>query len=217
MSYILEALKKSDQQRQRGTTPTLSSAQLSAVEPRKAVHYGGWAAVLLVGIAIGWLQPWQTVQTTPVAITAPAPPQLVPAPLQKIAEDARPTPVQKPISAALAAPAINTPQAHSPVLAAELSVPASAPIAEKTKTPAPVPPPLVAPLAELPPALRQEIPAMNIQVHSYSGIPAHRLVSINNRMLHEGESLTPGLKLEQITEDGVIFSYKGYRVPVGIR
>jgi hypothetical protein len=35
-------------------------------------------------------------------------------------------------------------------------------------------------------------------------------------MMKEGESLAPGLKLEKITPDGVIFSYKGYRFQHGI-
>jgi len=40
MSYILEALRKSDQQRQRGTTPTLQVAQLTVVARSAHVVYG---------------------------------------------------------------------------------------------------------------------------------------------------------------------------------
>lgn len=58
---------------------------------------------------------------------------------------------------------------------------------------------------------------MTIQFHAYSSIPANRMVSVNSMMLHEGESLMPGLRLEQITVDGMIFSYKGYRFLRGIR
>ena len=35
--------------------------------------------------------------------------------------------------------------------------------------------------------------------------------SINNSMLREGASIAPGLKLDEITPDGMVFSYKGYR------
>ncbi|NCN23775.1 MAG: general secretion pathway protein GspB, partial [Gallionella sp.] len=35
--------------------------------------------------------------------------------------------------------------------------------------------------------------------------------------LHEGEIVVPGLKLEQITPEGVVLSYKGYRFQRGIR
>jgi len=73
------------------------------------------------------------------------------------------------------------------------------------------------PMAELPLPIQQEIPAMTIQLHAYSGNPSERLVSINSRMLREGGSLTPDLRLEQITPDGMIFSYKGYRFQRGVR
>ena len=75
----------------------------------------------------------------------------------------------------------------------------------------------VIPMAELPLQIQQEIPAMTIPLHAYSSKPRDRLVSINDRMLREGESLTPGLRLEQITQDGLIFSYKGYRFRRGVQ
>jgi general secretion pathway protein B len=56
-----------------------------------------------------------------------------------------------------------------------------------------------------------------VQFHAYSDTPKNRLVGINSRILHEGESVTPELKLEQITPEGVILSYKGYRIEHGIR
>ena len=73
------------------------------------------------------------------------------------------------------------------------------------------------PMAELPLAIQQEIPAMTIQLHAYSSNPVERLVSINFRMLREGGYLTPGLRLEEITPDSMIFSYKGYRFQRGAR
>jgi hypothetical protein len=68
----------------------------------------------------------------------------------------------------------------------------------------------VIPMAELPPAIQQEIPAMSIPVHTYSSTSKERIVGINGRLLQEGEYLAPGLKLEQIAPDGVVFSYKKY-------
>ena len=72
-------------------------------------------------------------------------------------------------------------------------------------------------MTELPVAIQQEIPAMTVQLHAYASNPSERLVSINSIRLREGESLMLGLKLEQITPDGMIFSYKGYRFQRGIR
>ena len=58
---------------------------------------------------------------------------------------------------------------------------------------------------------------MTISVHAYSGNPGDRLVGINNRLLREGGYLVPGLKLEQITPDGMIFGYKGYSFRRGLK
>ena len=66
-------------------------------------------------------------------------------------------------------------------------------------------------MAELPPTIQQELPKLAVLAHSYSSKPKARFVFINDRMVHEEEFPAAGLKLEQITPDGMIFSYKGYR------
>ncbi len=73
------------------------------------------------------------------------------------------------------------------------------------------------PFAELPPTIQQEIPKLSILFHLYSGNPGDRRVGINNRTLREGDAVAPGLVLEQITPDGMILSYKGYRFLHGSR
>jgi general secretion pathway protein B len=72
-------------------------------------------------------------------------------------------------------------------------------------------------LAELPASLRAELPAMAVTVHAYSPTPKERLLGVNNRLLREGDTLTPELVLERITPDGVILSYKGTRFQRGLR
>jgi general secretion pathway protein B len=72
-------------------------------------------------------------------------------------------------------------------------------------------------MADLPLSVQQELPAMTISFHVYSGDSEKRLVGINNRMLREGEHVVPGLKLEQITPDGMIFGYKGYSFRRGVK
>ena len=71
MSYILDALRKSDQLRRRGAVPTLllGPAPVAAPKQPALASYGLFALFLLgIGIAIGWLRPWQQ-ETEP-----PAPP-----------------------------------------------------------------------------------------------------------------------------------------------
>lgn len=237
MSYILDALKKSDQQRQRGATPTLQAVQTTMAAPKRpsSIHYGLLAAVLLgAGILIGWLRPWQVEQPPseaepiasklPVSIPQQTAPALLPAAPEIARRAAQEFPVPDPVPAVQSVPkadAAKPDDALAPVSAAVPS--AAAPMQETHRTEKPASPAAVEqerrvmPMAELPPQIRQEIPAMAVQLHAYSSNPAERLVNIDFRRLREGAYVTPGLRLEQITPDGMIFNYKGYRFERGIR
>lgn len=189
MSYILDALKKSDQQRQRGATPMVQLAQATETPPgRSALSRNGAIALTLigVGIAIGWWQPWRG-----APVSAPMPvvqPVAVPAPM--------PAPSQ-------------------------ISLPPPAPVQVEPTGPAPSVPEPVAPApigaTEAPPAIAQELPAIKISLHSYSANPGERIAMINGTLMKEGDTIAPGLRLEQITAEGVIVGYKGYRIPRGLR
>ncbi|MEO8330970.1 MAG: general secretion pathway protein GspB [Gallionella sp.] len=214
MSYILEALKKSDQQRQRGATPTLQGSQVTAAAPKRpvSIFYGLLAVVLLAaGIVIGWLRPWQAGQspaeTRTIAAESPVPIT------QQVVQQPLAVPPEMPGNTARANPVVSNPAASNSVAPGTAS-----PVADKPARPADVAQQQnVIPFNELPPAIQQEIPAMAVQLHAYSNIPGERLVSINSIRLREGGSLMLGLTLEQITPDGMIFSYKGYRFQRGIR
>lgn len=78
------------------------------------------------------------------------------------------------------------------------------------------PPGQVVQFSDLPDAIRKEIPDMSIQIHTYSATPGERIVGINGRLLQEGDYLAEGLKLEQITPNGMIFSYKNFRFRRGL-
>jgi hypothetical protein len=72
-------------------------------------------------------------------------------------------------------------------------------------------------LMQLPLSVQKELPEIHISGHVYFvKKPASRLASINGQIVREGYSITPDLKVEEITSDGVIFSYGKYRfyVPV---
>ncbi len=237
MSYILDALRKSDQQRQRGAVPTLLVGHASSAASKQAfpLSYGVIAVILVgVGISIGWLRPWQpdsaprtedsvavkVAETDPrQAALLPAAPEATPtaeSPLRKQTQAARPVP------APVAAPA--QPRASAQ---AAMRAPPSKP-ARSGGSPLPAPPadtgaadtgpalPVVS-MADLPVAIQQELPPMSISVHAYSGKPKDRLVGINGALLHEGDSPASGLTLERITPDGMIFSYKGYSFRRGVR
>ena len=252
MSYILEALRNSDQQRQHGATPTLLTAHENAAA-RKPVAFLQYSlvAVLLVaaGIAIGWVRPWQGGPQAPAAAVvanSPTPNRIASQPVQMQADpgagsgpatpayktapgtqaavvtgavtQAAPETTKQALSAMAAA---GTSEASGPVIAGVAKDTAAAIATAKTAT-GPVQgtatqEKAVMTLAGLPVAIQQEIPRMAISVHAYSGTPANRLVSINDQLLREGDALAPGLRLDEITEDGMIFSYKGYRFRTGTR
>jgi general secretion pathway protein B len=268
MSYILDALRKSDQQRQRGAAPKLHAGQATAVAPKKPalLVYGLIAAALVgAGMVIGWLRPWQAEQAAPGKAQPVAAKPLEPVPRQAapVPSEAPPqqeprlqssSPSRKAAPAPSEAPAEPEPQLQSaspPRKAAHRPAPATAkprlrPRAEPEtddssreakaavprNTAAPPPRPErpagatstdaaraqpVISMAELPLSLQQELPPMTISVHAYSSKPGDSMVGINNRMLREGDEVAPGLKLEQITPEGMILGYKGYSFRRGVK
>ncbi len=258
MSYILDALRKSDQLRQRGAPPTLLLGQATPASPKQPalLAYGLLALVLLgAGIAIGWLRPWQPESAVPApaaaAVKSPAPdqsevsavrPDMAPKSQPELRAQnsapvmqAAPVPASAPATAPAPAPAPGPAAAQPPGAAGARSERQSAPpkaaVAASKRAPVQMPdqaqrssggaagaapPPPVMALADLPVAIQQELPPMSISVHAYSGKSADRLVGVNNRLLREGDEVAPGLRLEQITRDGMVLSYKGYTFRRGV-
>jgi general secretion pathway protein B len=69
-------------------------------------------------------------------------------------------------------------------------------------------------LHELPPAIRETLPSFEISVFFFSDEPASRVVRINGVSLREGDELTEGLKVEKIREKSIIFRTVGYRLQI---
>ncbi|MDO8931807.1 MAG: general secretion pathway protein GspB [Rhodocyclaceae bacterium] len=227
MSYILDALRKSDQQRRRGGVPTLPAVIAAPLVPERpaVLYYGlvGGTVLIALGITIGWLRPWQP-EPPVVAALAPGPvaalpPQAAPAALPperiKVEPELRrhelpsatPPPRRKPS----ASPRSET-RSMPPAATAAYPRKAAAAGPESRAGAAPQQPTN----ADLPLAGPQDLPPMTVAVHAYSTKPRDRLVSINDRMLREGDHLMPDLRLEQITPDGMIFTYRGKLVRRGV-
>jgi len=250
MSYILDALRKSDLQRQRGAPPTLLAVQDSAVERKRPalLAYGLLAAVLVgAGIVIGWLRPWQSEQEAPVRPETVAARPLESTPRQPAAATSetapQPNPELKMQNATQPMQAAPTPSEVAPQIKPKRKPKPKPPARAKpvtdglsgedaaapgaTAAAAPEQPVDIAAdaadaqavmsMADLPPSVRQELPAIKISVHAYSANPGGRLVGIDSRILREGDFVVPGLELEEITPDGMIFGYKGYRFHRGVK
>ena len=215
MSYILDALRKSDQQRRLGGVPTLTYAAVAAAVPeRSAMLFPGLLGVTLVvavGTAIVWLRPAPPVSPQPVIMMAPvaAKPLALPANPAKIeAEPARHEAPAAGVSAPV--PAVAPPPrrvAASVTSGAGNRLPVAASLGGVDDMSGKKP---VA-SSEMPSSIRKTLPVMSVAVHAYSSTPGDRLVSINGRMLREGDTLAPDLRLAEITPDGMIFTYRGYR------
>jgi general secretion pathway protein B len=67
---------------------------------------------------------------------------------------------------------------------------------------------------ELPASVRDTLPSLKFAGHTYSASPNNRMIIINNSIKREGDPIEQGLKLEEITWDGVILNSRGVRFQV---
>ncbi len=237
MSYILDALKKSEQQRSGMSLPT----QTPALAPQQASatsRFGLPLMLLAVALAAGWFF---------IRFQQPASHQL---PLAKVAESAsikqhHHTPIQdrdhhKIMPSSKAGPAIpvtreqqqamSAPQAPvsrnrpevtpvfkpitpvSPVSRAASQLPE---LPEEVTQPSPAETNIAA-LSELPVSVQQSMPHINIEGHIYDDNPAGRMVIINGVIRKEKQPIGQNMRLEEITPNGVILSYQGYVFHMGV-
>jgi general secretion pathway protein B len=250
MSYILDALRRADQQRQRHAAPTLLTLQPSAVTRKRPAYltYLFLAAVLIgAGLVIGWLRPWQPQQARTESVVvkpestspkssanepAPAPPvvaqqpnpepgaqsatQPMPAGPAPSAIGPMPNTGSKPEVQARARPEADAPPRESSTTSNKTTTSLPERLAYTPAGDAPSAQPVI-PIADLPQSVLQELPAMTISVHAWSGNPGGSMIGINYKIFREGDQVAPGLKLEQITQEGAIFTYKGYRFSRGVK
>lgn len=224
MSYILDALRRANSERERGGVPTLHSnpgpADLAADDdeepeqrnaPRAGTSRPAWplaAGAALVIAALAAFMFWPRTPESVVLASAPAP---------QPPQQAAPQPAPQP-----------SPQLPPAVATVPLSVPplqqAQAPAAPPPPpqaVPAPVPAPQAAPApqhvptqAELPEALRRQLPPLKTGGAMYSDTPANRMLILNGQVLHEGEKLSPDLVLEEIGLKTAVLVFKGQRFTI---
>ena len=223
MSYILEALKKSQAERQLGELPSIHAPQVqlqggggASGAPRGPLWLALGGVSVAVAAALLWWQPWQAPVPAPAAALAAVPPppaaapplaHVVAAPVAVAAPAAAPAPLPEakpaPKRAAPPAPAVAAaPAAPAPAVAAP--APAFAAAADE----------IVPGMRDLPEPIQRQIPPLVLGGYIYSKNPADRLLLIDKVLRHEGEELAPGLVLEKLQPKAAIFSFKGYRYRV---
>lgn len=225
MSYILDALKRADAERERGQVPGLhSQASRTPVTPdaarspdRRQTDGRRLWMIALTLLAIGVLAAmlWWG-RGAPVATEHPPAPA-VPATVVPATVPLSPaTPTAPPPAPALTASA--------PPVAPILAPPPPAPSAEQATTPPAaaalpaVPQKAASPVirfADLSTAQRTQLPQLSISGASYSENPAHRLLIVNGQVVQEGQAVAPGLVLEQIGAREAVLNQRGLRFSVG--
>ena len=227
MSFILDALRKSEHERQRSAAPSLSHVPLAA--PRRELP--GWAllvigvlaaAVLVLGGA--WWQSQRGLPTpTATSPTAVAPPaaSISPAAATPVPTPVPPTaspPVTSPPTVTASAPPPQQPAvaaATSPAqdLEAAAGIPERAPsLASASIVPKrPVPTGTTLPSAAALQAQGIDVPPLRLELHGYSEKPAERFVFINGHKYREGERLAEGPEVVTVEPNGVVLSQQGHR------
>jgi len=245
MSFILDALKKSETDRQRQSAPALFEVKVAAPRRRFPVWAIGLGALLGVNmLVLGWVllrQPGggDAGPGTPAAAASPA--TAAPAP----AASPGPSPSREVTLPATVTFQVNVPANSLPSGAPDAGVVAPSPAPPLAEEPllssqeTPVPPdydardyqPAITPeqagataaarrAGHLPSrdemlARGTQLPDMRMDLHVYDVDPAKRFVFINMRKLREGESLPDGVRVDEITQTGARLSYRGNQFALG--
>lgn len=199
MSFILDALKKAESERNRRVAPVLMDARIA---PRRhRLPAWAWALGLVLLLNLGVLA-WLLNRT-------PAPQPALPA--DAALESSTPDPVASP---APAIPPPVAPPAPSPMPAPEAVAPLPTPVAPARATG----PSLEATGDEEQlPGLQElrnagvPLPELALNLHVYTPSPSSRSVLLNGQRAREGEYLPNGVKVERITPTAVILEASGRR------
>ncbi|MBC7513372.1 MAG: general secretion pathway protein GspB [Herminiimonas sp.] len=211
MSFILDALKKADAERNLGGLPGIHSQQI--VGATLPAARSGWrshhayvvmscGAAVVVIVAGGWQLGigrraavpgigMPLVASTATPVTMPAQSEIA-----SVAAPATELPVPRERIVLRKAPSVVIPTKDAAPAARK-----SLPVAEHLNAGA---------LVDLPPAIQREIPPFAISGSMYSTNPADRMLLVDKRMLHEGDEVAPGLILDRVLPRGAILRYKGH-------
>jgi general secretion pathway protein B len=236
MSYILDALRRADAERERGRVPGLNAQAIDLVadEPgrrRRGLAPWVWALFGAAGVIAALVLAWVLLQAedappAPLAATSPAapatPPTWTPPPLAAVpagppaARDAAARTGERAGERSAAAP---TATAEAPARAAVPRKPPQREAQVARRTPGPDAPAAdeapATPWAELPEDFRRSVPRLAIDGSSYSPNPASRVIIVNGLVHREGDEPMPGVTIRQIKLRSAVFEYRGQRYEVG--
>ena len=225
MSFILDALRKSENERQRNATPGIADAPIRPRSQRRSFWIPLVAALLGINLsllAVLWyvgnrdtpqnattpstaLEPARKVQSAPATPSVQAP--IVPLP-DSTSVIADPT-VSRELASEFATPPQPQPQPTAPAVAIPTPPPTGAtPSIEVDEGSSIVDVPT---LAELSLAGSVSLPTLHLDIHVYSDTPAERFVFINTAKYREGDKITEGPTVDKINQSGVVLVHQNRR------
>jgi general secretion pathway protein B len=237
MSFILDALKKSESDRQRQSGPSLFEVKVAP--PRRTLPVWAVAIAVLLGInviVISWMLLRRPAQQPAAASPQPTAPAVHDAPAARAAitppaqgsvasgQAAGAAPAAAGVATSAAAPAGRSGQPPTPAaLASGAQSAGQPPPGDNPSDNAPAVEPAATPgfatsgggpaTGDMP--LYQQIatsdglPALHLDMHVFADRPRDRFVLINMHRLGEGDTLPGGVHVDEIRPDGVVLTYQG--------
>jgi general secretion pathway protein B len=226
MSYILDALRRSQAERDRGQVPGLhAQPELGGLRPGgSAAPAGGtpWLAllaaaglafVLIVGGALAWSL-WRT--SAPLAVGTPAPP-VAPAAATAPTQQAAPTPAAAapaPLPVPVTLPTVvSAPKATKPAPSPAMNA-AATPSAALPSKPSPAPATPAAPAPAVPVLtadMQRTWPPLVLGGSVWSDNASARFVILGGQVVREGETTANGVVVEQISPKAVVLRWRDQR------
>ena len=218
MSYILDALKKSEQDRGHGSIPDVQTVHSSSLnyrsEKRAYWPYILITAVVLNLLAITYFLIEKNTPSDKQAIEVPAVEKqavaehVLAAQDKTIETDSSNVEITKPApelttkpEPAVTSPAepVRNPVKKQAVIETSTSADSNTINSEST----------IIDFHDLPESIKLQLPAIIVSAHVYSSNPAQRSIVINNNFMEEGDYVLDGLILIEITSNGAIFNFDG--------
>lgn len=208
MSFILDALKKSEGERQRQSGPALFEVK---VAPPKA-RFPAWAiavgALLIVNLGV---VAWFALRSSPAGVAHAQPAVATARPIESGAAAPAPPPAltaaapQEEVTLEPGEPESELiAEDFEPAVSESAAPPASMRVTRGTDLGVPT----YEQLASTPGA---SLPELRLDLHVFASEPGDRFVFLNNRRVREGETLPDGTLVESIVPDGVVLSVRGKR------
>lgn len=223
MSYILDALKKSDQERQQGDSPNLHSTHgpiigqrrnsSSIIKQHTFLLVSGGVVLLCAFLGILYFQyhrffsEQNSTETPDAALLSTVPQTPTTAPLTQ--PSSRGTEENKTSSQQVAVI-----EKSEVVLSTTGDESTPDPPASIAATAAQTSVSLLPLLEDLPAALQAKIPHLKFAGHTYSKKSSQRIIIINGKILREGDMIAPSTYLKEITWEGVTIESNSIRFRV---